>query len=253
MNSGRAGSLRRFNEAFKYSSVLVFKFPFNNLAIFRKTLIGGKMRIVRSLPLLFVFLVFGLTSCSGVSVNKSIEIGDGETVRKNLTSVNGNITIGDDCKILGDCSTVNGSIRIGRNSKVDQVKSVNGSIEVGENSMTNRDVKSVNGHITCKSGVKISGEINSINGSVEIDNTEVARDIVGVNGDIHIDNKSIVRGDVLIKTRHGSDKNRVKIYIRGNSIVDGGVIAEGDANVEVHLENGSEIRGPVRDVELIEE
>ncbi len=48
------------------------------------------MKTLRSIFHLFIIIVF-ISSCN-VSVNRSIHIEDGETVRRSLNSVNGSIT-----------------------------------------------------------------------------------------------------------------------------------------------------------------
>lgn len=213
------------------------------------------MRKALSFSLLLMLFATGLISCEGVSVNKSIQIEDGETVRNDLSSVNGNITIGDNCKVLGDCNSVNGAVEIGENSEIDDISTVNGSISVGKNSIVHEDMESVNGSVTCEAGVKIRGEINTINGSLELFNTEVERNITTVNGSISLNEQTLVMGniEVEVKGKILSDNRKVKIHIRDHSVVEGDIIGDKDAVVEVYLENGSEIKGQIRNAELIKE
>lgn len=213
------------------------------------------MKTILYYPLLLILLTVGIISCEGVSVNKSIQIEDGETVRNDLSSVNGNITIGDNCKVLGDCNSVNGAAEMGEDSQVDGISTVNGSISVGKNSVVHEDLESVNGSITCEAGVKVRGEINSINGSIELFNTEVENNITTMNGSISLNDQTLVMGniEVEVKGKILSGNPKVKIHIRDHSVVEGDIIGDEDAIVEVYLEKGSEVKGKIRNAQLVEE
>ena len=213
------------------------------------------MRKIFFFSLLLMLFAVGAISCEGVSVNKSIQIDDGETVRNDLSSVNGDITIGDNCKVMGDCNSVNGAVQIGENSQVDDIGTVNGSISVGKNSIVHEDLESVNGSITCEAGVKVRGEINTINGSLELFNTEVERNITTVNGSINLNEQTLVMGniEVEVKGKILSGNHKVKIHVRDHSVVEGDIIGDENVVVEVYLENGSEIKGKVHNAQLIKE
>ena len=213
------------------------------------------MKTIRHFPFLLILFVVGIISCEGVSVNKSIHIEDGETVQNDLSSVNGNVTVGDRCKVMGDCNSVNGAVRIGRDSEVDEISTVNGSILVGENTIIKEDLESVNGSITCERGVKVLDGINTVNGSIDLYSTEVEKNITTVNGSVNLSDRTLVMGNIEIegKSKVLSGGRRVKIFIRGNSIVEGDIISGEDITVQVYLEKGSEIRGEIGNAELIEE
>jgi hypothetical protein len=65
----------------------------------------------------------------------------------------------------------------------------------------------------------------------------------------------LVMGDIEVKGKGKilSGDRRVKIHIRGNSVVEGDIIGDKDITVEAYLEKGSEVKGKVRDAELVEE
>jgi len=81
------------------------------------------LRRTFSMLIIFVF-IFG---CN-MSVNRTIRIEDGETVRHSLNTVNGSVIIGKDCVIEGSCRSVNGSVLVGSRSKVGDLQSVNGGM-----------------------------------------------------------------------------------------------------------------------------
>jgi len=212
------------------------------------------MKKYQSYSLLFVFSFF-LINCN-VSVNKTIRIDDGETVRRSLNSVNGNVIIGDDCVIRDDCRSVNGRVEIGRNSETRDLESVNGQVEIAKNVKINGDVSCINGSVTCDNGVKIDGEIYSINGSIDISKTEVEDNIETYNGNITLRSESIVHGDIIIKRNKGkSDRRRqLKIRIMQDSVVEGDIIVRDKRiDVDVYLSRGGKVNGKIENAEVIRE
>ena len=206
-----------------------------------------------SFLMLILLLIF--MGCN-VSVNRTIYIRDGQTVRDSQNTVNGNIIIGKECVVEGDCRTVNGRIEVGSNSQVYDLQTVNGTITVESDVKVEGDLNSVNGSIRCQKGVLVDGEISTVNGSIDLDSTTVKRDVITYNGDITLLKKCLVRGDITVKDSKGKSDHprRVKIKISGESVVEGDVIVrDEDKEVRVYLSNGGKLNGRVRGAELIQE
>ena len=205
--------------------------------------------------LAFLIFVFCISGCN-VSVNKSIHIGNGETVRNSLNTVNGSIIIGSECKIYSNCRTVNGRIEVGKNSEVQQLQTVNGRIEIGTKVAVHGDLETVNGSVTCEAGVQVEGGISTINGSIDLENTTVERDITSYNGNITLADNSILQGDIIInKSKGSSDRiRRLKIRIKQKSVIEGDIIVK-DKNMDVRifLLEGGKVKGRIKNAELIEE
>lgn len=222
-----------------------------------------------------VLAVLLVTPGCNISVNKSIYIDDGETVKNAQSTVNGSIYIGSDCKVKGSCNTVNGKIKVGSNSEVRGLKTVNMGITIGENSYVDGNASTVNGSINCKAGVKIDGDASTINGSIKCDSgakingdattvngkielkkTVVKEDIRTHNGNITLMNESIVYGDIVIRRSHNITRRhrRLKIRIAEGSVVKGDIInKDDDIDVEVYLTGGGKVIGKIRGAELIKE
>jgi len=206
-----------------------------------------------------LWLVFGLAmilfcGCD-VSVNRSIHVRDGEH-SGGLTSVNGSIHVGSRCRVDGSSHTVNGSIEVGDDSRVRDLETVNGRIRLGSNVDVNGLAKTVNGSITCGSGSKIHGRLTTVNGRIELRNTEVDEEVSTVNGDVLLREKSVVRGDIVIKGRHGYlfNQQRLEIRISDGSRVEGGIIVrDEDVEVKVYLSKDSIIKGEIKNAQVIKE
>jgi len=212
------------------------------------------MKSLRPIFCLIIITVF-FSNCN-VSVNRSIRIDDGETVRKSLNSVNGSITIGKDCVIKGECRSVNGRIEIGSNSKVEDLNTVNNRISVGNSVAVRGDIYSVNGSVKCRSGVEVRGDVGTVNGSIDLEKAKVLYDISTYNGDITLTDNSLVEGDIVIKKNKGSSERirRLKIRIEDGSIVEGDIVVK-DENIEVlvYLVSGGKVLGKIEDAEVIKE
>ena len=200
------------------------------------------------------------------TVNKSITIADNQKVAEGLSSVNGSIEIGSGCAVTGGCHTVNGSIRVGTDSTVGDLETVNGRIRVAQKVIVDGDLSTVNGSIGCDSGSKVDGEVSSVNGGISLTGTTVSdalhtvngditlngsnggNGIRTVNGDITLENKSTLKGDIVIKERHGFSTHRphIIITISGGSTVEGGIRVEDDeVDVEVRIDKESKVTGQI--------
>ncbi|MFQ5629639.1 MAG: hypothetical protein ACE5I1_12820 [bacterium] len=213
------------------------------------------MKAYRVFLSIIALVLLNLAACN-VSVNRSIEIDDGETVSSSLNTVNGNILIGNECVVKGSSRTVNGRIEVGRNSEVDELQCVNGSIRLGKEVHVLGDIETVNGSVSCDPGVKIDGEINSINGSVDLENTTVRRDLTTYNGSITLLDESIIDGDIVIEENKGSSshRRRLKIRITENSVVKGDIdVRDDDIEVIVYLSKGGKVNGKIKNAEVVEE
>jgi hypothetical protein len=212
------------------------------------------MKSVRIVTLVFVFSLLFL-SCK-ISINRTININNGERLHASPTTVNGSILVGSDCEIYGTCRTVNGVIEVGRGSKVRDLQSVNGSISVEENVYVSGSLLAVNGSVSCRPDVKVKRKIATVNGNIELQKTRVKRDIQTYNGNVSLSDSTIVYGDVIIKRDKGSSwrQKPLRIEIRDGSVVEGNVVAERDDDkVELILSGGGRVLGDVIDVEVIEE
>jgi hypothetical protein len=114
----------------------------------------------------------------------------------------------------------------------------------------------VNGSIDCGSGSRIHGRLSTVNGRIEMRNSEVDEDVGTVNGDVLLREGSVVRGDIVIKGRHGSffDHPRLEIRLSEGSRVEGGIIVrDADIEVKVYLSKDSTVRGAIRNAEVVRE
>lgn len=190
------------------------------------------------------------------SVNRSQYLRDNER-SGGMTSVNGSIHVGATCTIDGDCNTVNGRIMVGDGSHVRDLDTVNGRIAIGKGVEVDGDATTVNGSIVCGAGSKISGKVTTVNGRIELRNTVVDDEVTTVNGDILLAEKSVVRGDIVIKGRHGNffdHHQHLEIRISGGSIVEGGIdVRDKDVEVTVYLDKDAVVKGQVRNAEVVRE
>jgi DUF4097 and DUF4098 domain-containing protein YvlB len=189
-----------------------------------------------------------LMGCSGVSVNQSITIPDGEKRAAGLNSVNGSITIGRDCEIGGECRTVNGRIKVGDDSRVSDLGTVNGGITLGREVTVAGDVDTVNGPVHCHSGTTVDGEVTTVNGDIRLENTRVEGNVRTYNGDIHLEAESRVLGDLVVEDNKGShsERGQLRIDITDGSVVSGDVIVrDEDLDVVVHISGGGAVKGEV--------
>lgn len=212
------------------------------------------MRKLKTILFVLVLSIILFCGCN-MSVNRSVYVRDGESSH-GLTSVNGSIHVGARCQVDGSCRTVNGSVQVGDDSRVCDLDTVNGRISLAANVKVEGNAKTVNGSITCGSGSKIHGRLSTVNGRIELKNTEVDEEISTVNGDIELLAKSLVRGDIIIKGRHGSlfDHSHISIWIKEGSRVEGGIIVrDPDVDVKVYISKDSAVLGKIENAQAIGE
>ncbi len=199
------------------------------------------------------------------TVNKSIHIAAQRQVADKVNSVNGSITIGTGAVIQGDVETVNGGIDIERGCRIEgQVETVNGGIDVAADSRISGGVETVNGHVGLEPGVQVARGIETVNGPIALTSATVNGGIVTVNGGIDLREHSRVGGGILIRKSRGTSffnwlrkafgghKGKITIQLQGGSVVEGGIRAEADdREVEVIVDSGSELQGPVSNVKVI--
>jgi len=212
------------------------------------------MRLIKLLSL-FIVISSLMIGCR-MSVNRSIHIRDGETVRHGLSSVNGSVIVGSDCVVVGKCRSVNGRVEVGNDSEVGDLQSVNGRISVGRNVEIDGDIESVNGSIRCDQEVNVRGKVATINGSIDLDKTDVRRNISTYNGHITLTNQSMVQRNIIIRdSKSRSDSRRpLKIRIEDNSVVEGDImVRDEDKEVKVYLLNGGKVNGRIEGAKVIRE
>ena len=210
---------------------------------------------MKRLPIGLVLFIFVLTGCN-LEVNKSIDISDGERIKKDLFTVNGSIRIGKDCQIEGNCRAVNGSIDIDDHSKVRDLNSINGGINLGEQVVVKGDVVTVNGPLHAKIGTVIQGEISAINGEIDLTGTEVKEDLVTLSGDVYLRDQTIIRGDIRVDKKGliNDSSNRLYLTIRvtDGSVVEGDVIVKDkEREVTLDLRRGGRVLGEIRNAEVL--
>lgn len=189
---------------------------------------------------------------SGCSVNRSIRVGDGETIDHSLSTVNGSIVVGARCKVQGRCRTVNGSIDVGSESEVRDIATVNGSVETGDDVTVNGDLGTVNGSIECGAGTQVDGDISNVNGLVRLRGTTVNGSVSTHTGSIRLLQGTIVEEDVIIKRSGGDHDDRaLEIEVVEGSIIKGDVeVRNRDREVVVILGSDGEVRGEIRGAEV---
>ena len=222
-------------------------------------------------------ILYVLTACclvlAGCGVNSSIRIADGEKVDGGKTTVNGGVYIGAGCEVRGTCRTVNGRVSVGANSQVQGLQTVNGSIKLAENVSVEGDLGTVNGSITlaenvsvegdvdtvngsfdCAGGGSISGTVGTVNGSIRLVGLEVGGSLITANGNISLEESSRVAGDIVIKGKSKRNRQPREITITGGSVVEGDIIVrDARRKVTVILSDGGQVKGEIRNAEVIEE
>ena len=201
-------------------------------------------------------LIALLVSGCNFSINKSVTIEDGKTVRGSRNTINGNILIGTDCEIRGSCRSINGGIRVGNQSQAEDLQSINGDITINRGVIVQGDVESINGSVSCDRGCKIHGKLTTINGSVHLENTFVERNIKTYNGDVDLWDESIVKGDIIIKRSKGRRKRlpRLRIEIADGSVVEGDIVVKDrQLDVRVILTDGGKVNGRIINAQVIDE
>jgi len=210
---------------------------------------------MRSFTVLSALTVTVLTvAACHVSIDRSIYIENGETVRHSLNVIDGDIVIGSNCDIRGTCRTIDGNIEVGHSSRVRGLQLVDGDITVGRDVAVRRDVELVDGEILCYPGVEIRGDVGAIDGSITLERTIVEQDIVTYAADISLLRRSTVHGDIIVK-RSGDDHSttrRLRIEVTGGSVVKGDIIVrDDDIEVTVYIIQGGRVEGRIRNAEVV--
>lgn len=207
-----------------------------------------------------VICVFLLISApfAGATVNKSIRIGDGETVERGLSSVNGSINVGASADLLRSAETVNGSINIDEDAKTRDLSSVNGTVRVGARVTVDGDLSSVNGTIRGGDNSVVTGDVETVNGSIKLNGTTVHKNLRTINGRVVLDQGSSVQGDLIIEDSNSRHRNRhrkpLEIELRAGSTIEGDVdVRDEDRKVIIRLSGGSAVNGEVRGAEVVQE
>lgn len=201
----------------------------------------------RFFPLLAVLLLSGC-----FSINSDIEVGDGETVDRSLTTVNGSVRIGNESVVDGNAKTVNGSVSVGQSSivghvetvngkvnigagaQVDTVETVNGSVEIGGEAQVAEFVETVNGRIVIGEAAVVDGEVSSVNGQIRLAGATVGS-MKNVSGGMVLEAGSRVLGELrVVKPRGSSNDDPVTVEIHADCEVVGPLVFERPVNLRIH-------------------
>ncbi len=176
---------------------------------------------MRTFNIVAVWLAVSLVGCG--SVNRQIEVGDGEAIDHDLSTVNGSITVGVGSTIDGNLQTVNGSIRLGRDSRAVHLSTVNGSVRLAEGARARSaesaqeariegSATTVNGGFKAGNGARVDGSVQTANGQIHLDGAE-AGSLSNVNGGMLLENDCKVHGELVVKRpqRTGGDPPRIEI------------------------------------------
>jgi DUF4097 and DUF4098 domain-containing protein YvlB len=197
-----------------------------------------------------------LTGGCGFGVNRSFRVEDGEKVTGGLQTVNGVIRIGRDAEVTGPCRTVNGGITVDDGSKVGSLTTVNGSIEIASEVTVDGDLDTVNGSAECGTGTEVDGDLTTVNGNIRLDGTLVQGSVKTYNGSVKLDDGSRVTRDVVIERSRGSfqKKRSLDVRIMRGSVVEGDVVVKSRRHrVTVYLAEGGEVKGEIRNAEVVRE
>lgn len=185
------------------------------------------------------------------TVNGSVSVGSGVTVKGSLDTVNGTIRIGENSRAR-DVSTVNGSIRVGSGSTVEDVESVNGSIRLGENVTVDGEIGVVNGKISMENGTNVVDEVSNVNGEFQISGSEIGGDLSTVNGDVWLTDGSTLHGDLVVEKPGGwgwnRDKRKPRIIVGPDSKVLGRIVL--DREVELFISDSAEVGGVIGEMSM---
>ncbi len=175
-------------------------------------------------PLVFVALALSaalpaaaLAGENFTTVNKTVQIEDGETV--------------------GKIRTVNGFVRIGEGSSAESIQSVNGAIDIDENARIEEGVSAINGGIDVERGADVGGNVETVNGGIEVWASKVGGDVETVNGAIELLDGTVVEGNVLVKKPWGwssEDRKPVKVELGRDVQVKGDLIFEQPVRLKIH-------------------
>ena len=194
-------------------------------------------------------LVLGALVAHAANPNKSVIIGDGETV-DGASSVNGSVRLGNSTTANGSVSTVNGSVKVGTNAAILDANTVNGSVTIGDGTRTedlstvngairlgmtvsvDGEITAVNGDISSKAGSTVSRSVGNVNGSITLAGSEVGSNVSTVVGDITLEDQTTVQGDLIVeKPQRNNRGDKPTIIIGPGSRVVGTVVVEHPVNL----------------------
>lgn len=137
----------------------------------------------------------------------------------------------------GEIESRNGRISIGPESTIGgSVETRNGRLMMGRESTIEGDVETRNGSIASEEGVRIQGEVETRNGTITLVGTEVDARVDTRNGDIQLE-ATRIRGDVrLLMCENWSGSNPPVLSIDAASRVEGRLIVDKRARVEIEAE-----------------
>lgn len=192
-----------------------------------------------------------LGGCFGI--NSDVQVGDGETVERSLSTVNGAVRVGVESTVRGDADTVNGRVSIGRGSTVEgevstvngkielaegaravAVSGVNGTISIGPGAEIEGSVQAVNGRIVVGADAVVGGKVESVNGQIRLDGA-TAGSVQIVSGGIVLEQGSRVLGELRVKKpRLGSAEEPVTVIIYADCEVGGPLVFERPVSLRIH-------------------
>lgn len=202
--------------------------------------------------LALLLLPFFLTACIE-GVNGPVVVEAGASV-SDASTVNGSVHLEEGAR-ANEASTVNGSIRLDEGARAGEVETVNGSVTLAQNAIAG-SIETVNGEVTLGEGAAVSGDVAAVNGALHLAKGSVVNGALSnVNGDMELVSAKVGQG---ISTVDGD------IAIRGDSVIDGGILVEkpddggidlfgSDAVPRIVIGPGATVNGPLtfeRPVEL---
>lgn len=197
------------------------------------------------------------------SINSDVEVGDGKTVDRSLSTVNGSVLVGAESTVRGDAETVNGAISIGSGSTVAgdvetvngkimlgegatvrSIGGVNGSIRIGPDARVEGNAGTVNGQVVLAAGATVDGEVGSVNGQIRLEGA-TAGSVRNTTGGIVLERGSRVLGELRIeKPRLGAGDEPVSVIIHADCEVSGPLVFEREVTLRIHESaTVGEIRG----------
>ena len=207
-----------------------------------------------------------LAGCGGSSVNRSLNLAEGEQHQGNFSTVNGSITLRADAGVDGSVRTVNGGVRLHERARAGDIKSVNGAIRIGEAAQTGA-LETVNGELQVANGARIdgamettnggirigdqvavAGSVATVNGSIELGASEVTGQVSNRNGNIDLLGDCRVGGGVHLRSRRESEQREPDVLTIGAGCeVVGEIVIDRKAEVRAHE---SAVLGPVRGADV---
>ena len=161
-----------------------------------------------------------------------------------ISTVNGSIRIGDGATIR-DAETVNGGLRVDDNVKSEDLSTVNGTIRVAEDVTVDGEVSTVNGKIEIGGGSKVANDLGNVNGSIELEGSMVGGNVSTVSGDIELSDGAVISGDLIVEKPGGWGWNKEddipRVVIGPGSRVEGTIRLE--RKVKLYISESAEVGG----------